>query len=270
MPSPRRHHEHVIAPAAELARDALRNTLRNTFMGVLAGRAPAVDKRLLVVIARDGSRLLGDLGSDVHDAACLARRLAVAEARGTQGRLHDALLAGGWLAIAGVDRIGRPERQRVIATLLDVVADRGAAACVTLAVPPAAAELVPALETRLSAGLLVALPAADAPVAAGRGSLPEVIRTTARLHGLPIARLVGHCRQRSVVRSRSIAMYVARVCTGLSHDVIGLAFGGRDHTTAMRSVRNVEHRLRNDPSLAADVRDVLAALDRPQGRSRPA
>jgi chromosomal replication initiator protein len=56
----------------------------------------------------------------------------------------------------------------------------------------------------------------------------------------------------------------------LSHDVIGLAFGGRDHTTAMRSVKNVERRLRSDPSLAADVRDVLAALDHSPRRSRPA
>jgi len=262
MPSPRRHSEHLTAPAAGLARAAL--------MHLLADRAPTIDMPLLVVVARDGGRLLGDLGRDVHDAAGLARRLALAEARGTQGRLHDTLLAAGWLAIAGVDRIGRPERQRAIAALLDVVADHGATACVTMAVPPTAAGLTPALETRLSAGLIVALPAAEAPAAAGRGSLPEVIRTTARLHGLPVARLVGHCRQRSVVRSRSIAMYVARACTGLSHDVIGMAFGGRDHTTAMRSVRNVEHGMRNDPSLAADVRDVLAALDRPQGRSRPA
>ena len=112
MPSPRRHHEPAIAPAAGLAREAL--------MDVLAGRAPAVDKRLLVVVARDGDRLLGDLGGDVHDATALARRLALAEARGTQGRLHDGLLRGGWLAIAGVDRIGRPDRQRMIATLLDV------------------------------------------------------------------------------------------------------------------------------------------------------
>jgi chromosomal replication initiator protein len=65
-------------------------------------------------------------------------------------------------------------------------------------------------------------------------------------------------------------MYVARVRTGLSHDVIGMAFGGRDHTTAMRSVKNVERRLRSDPSLAADVRDVLAALDHSPRRSRPA
>lgn len=239
-------------------------------MDVLAGRSAGATSRLLVVVAEDGDRLLGDLGGDVHDAARLARRLAVAEARGTQDRLHDTLLAGGRLAIAGVDRIGHPARQRMIATLLDAVADRGLSACVTLTVPLATATLTPALESRLSAGLMVALPAGDAPAALGCGSLSEVIRTTARLHNLPRARLVGHCRQRSVVRSRSIAMYVARICTGLSHDVIGAAFGDRDHTTAMRSIRNIERHLRNDPSLAADVRDVLAAIERAHGRSRPA
>jgi len=265
MPSPRRHQPHAVVPQAGLARAAL--------SAVLAGDDLGVGRRLVVIVAPQGDRLLADLGGDVHDADGLARRLAAAEAQATQERLRDELLAGGRLAIAGVDRVDRPDRQRVIARFLDVIVDRGLAACVSLGVPPAAAALDPLLESRLAAGLVVLIPSAPEhhpAAAAGHTSLPAVIRATARLHGISVASLVGQSRQRSLVRSRSIAMYVARTCTAASLDAIGEAFGGRDHTTAMRSIRSVERLLAGDPSLAGDVRDVVAALQPGSGRSRRA
>jgi chromosomal replication initiation ATPase DnaA len=225
-----------------------------------------------VIVTPQGDRILADIGGDVHDAGSLARRLAAAEARATQERLRDHLLAAGWLAITGIDRIGRPDRQRVIAGFLDAVADRGHAACVTLAAHPSSAALDPMLESRLSAGLIVTVPAAENHVLAGsrRTSLSAVIRTTARLHRISVASLLGQSRQRSIVRSRSIAMYIARTCTGSSLDAIGMAFGGRDHTTAMRSVRSIARRITGDPALAGDVRDVITALESAGGRTRPA
>lgn len=264
MPSPRRHQQHTLPTPAGLARAVL--------TAVLSGAEPASGQRLLVIVAPQGDRILADLGTEVHDAGCLARRLAAAAARASQERLHDGLLAAGRLAIAGLDRIGSPDRQRVIAGFLDTVADRGQMAFVTLASHPAAAGLDAMLESRLSAGLIVTVPSTEhrAPVSAGRASLPEVIRTTARIRGLSVASLVGQSRQRSIVRSRSIAMYVARVCTGASLDAIGSAFGGRDHTTAMRSVDGIQRRIESEPSLAGDVRDVLVALQGGDTRSRPA
>lgn len=245
---------------------------RAALTAVLTGGRPAAGPRLLVVVATDAGRLLADLGDDVHDARRLARRLAVAEARGTRERLLAELLATGWLVITAVDRIGRPAGQRVIASLLDAVIDRGGEACVGISVPPVAAALDPVLESRLSAGLVVTVPGGRrrVPAPAARASVREVIRTTARLQGVSVVQLVGQCRQRSIVRSRCIAIYVARICTGSSLDAIGEAFGGRDHTTAMRSVRAVESRLPVDMALADDVRDVVSALDGRAGKSRPA
>lgn len=262
MPSPRRHQQHAIAPTAGLARAAL--------TAVLSGGDVTIGQRLIVIVAPHGEGVLADLGVDVHDAATLARRLAAAEARAIQERLRDELLAPECLAIAGIDRIGRTDRQRIIAALLDAVADRGRAACVTMALLPAAADLDPMLESRLSSGLVVTLPATETH---GRAmprapSVPAVIRTTAKVHDIAISDLVGQSRQRSIVRCRSIAMYVARLCTASSLETIGRAFGGRDHTTAMRSVRSVESHLAGDPSLAADVRVVIAALEANGTRSR--
>jgi chromosomal replication initiation ATPase DnaA len=264
MPPPRRPHPNNAVPAASLARAAL--------TAVLSGKSPTPAARLVVIVSAGGERLLHDLGRDVHEARHLARRLALAEARGTLDRLRHDLTAAGWLMIAAVDRIGRPARQRVIAALLDAVVDQGGMACVTLTVPPTAAGLHPALESRLVSGLVVTVPTGPKPMAAGGGrcSLQAVIRTTARLQGVPVAQLVGHDRHRSLARSRGIAMYVARACTGTSLAAIGLAFGGRDHTTAMRSVRAVETHLATDPTLATDVRDVLTALGLTTHEARPA
>jgi len=262
MPSPRRQHV-VSTPTARLARAAL--------TAVLSGDDLAIGPRLLVIVAPRGDRILADLGQEVHEAGSLARRLAAAEARATQERLRDQLLGTGSVAIAGIDRVGRPDRQRVLAAFLDVVADRGHTAFVTLAVHPASAALDPMLESRLSAGLIITVPAAENIVLTGsrRLSLSTVIRTTARLQRVSTTNLLGQSRHRSIVRSRSIAMYVARTCTGASLGTIGMAFGGRDHTTAMRSVRSIERRLAGDPALAGDVRAVITALQT-GGRTRPA
>jgi chromosomal replication initiation ATPase DnaA len=224
------------------------------------------------VVSTRGERLLADLGRTVHEARHLARRLALAESRGTQARVRDELLATDWLLIVAADRIRPPSRQRVIASLLDALMDRDIAACVTLTVPPTAAGLHPALESRLASGLVVTVPAESSPVTGcvGHASLPAVIRATARQQSVSVAQLTGQSRHRSLARSRGIAMYVARACTGASLAAIGQAFGGRDHTTAMRSVRAVEARLAADAELAADVRDVIAALGLTTPEARPA
>lgn len=239
-------------PAAALARAAL--------TAILAGEITPRTAPLTVIVSADAGRLLADLGGDVHDARQLARQLARAEARGTCDRLRTDLLGTGRLLIESVDRIASPRLERRIATLLDAAAAVAAVVCVSLATPPAAAGLDGALESRLSAGLVVTTGGSRPAPAGGPVSIAAVIRITARTLGLPIETLVGHDRHRSLVRNRSLAMYVARACTGMSLAAIGRHFGGRDHTTVMRGIRGIESRLGADPALTADVRGVLDAL----------
>lgn len=248
-------------PAAALARTAL--------AALLAGEAPPRACELIVVVSADAGRLLADLGGTVHEAGDLARQFARAEARGTRERLGGLLVGTGRILIRAADRIGPPHLQRSLAALLDDAAARGAVACVSLAVPPAAAGLDPALESRLSAGLVVSTAGAPATAARPlRASIAAIIRATAQTQGIPIARLVGHDRQRTAVRSRGLAMYLARACTGMSLGAIGRHFGGREHTTVMRGIRAVESRLGSDPSLNADLETILATLAAARSGSR--
>jgi chromosomal replication initiator protein len=51
-------------------------------------------------------------------------------------------------------------------------------------------------------------------------------------------------------------MYVARELTEYSTTEIGQAFGGRDHTTVMYSYKQIEERMRADPTLEPTIESL--------------
>ena len=63
-------------------------------------------------------------------------------------------------------------------------------------------------------------------------------------------------RSRAVARPRQMAMYLAKQLTPRSLPEIGKKFGGRDHTTVMHAVRQIEKLTAEDSALADDL-DVL-------------
>lgn len=65
--------------------------------------------------------------------------------------------------------------------------------------------------------------------------------------------LTGPCRKRQFARPRQVAMYLSRQLTGKSFPDIGRLFGGRDHTTVIHAVRQVERLMQIDGDFAADV-----------------
>jgi chromosomal replication initiator protein len=68
-------------------------------------------------------------------------------------------------------------------------------------------------------------------------------------------------RARAVARPRQIAMYLAKQLTPRSLPDIGKRFGGRDHTTVIHAVRQIERLRRADAELDADVRLLLRQLE---------
>ncbi len=67
-------------------------------------------------------------------------------------------------------------------------------------------------------------------------------------------------RLRGALKPRQVAMYLVRELTGLSLPRIGVAFGGRDHTTVLHSCRKVEGDMANDLGLAKRVSELRAML----------
>ena len=73
--------------------------------------------------------------------------------------------------------------------------------------------------------------------------------------------LYSQSRSREVVNARNIAMYLIRRMTNLSLVDIGKKFGGRDHSTVLHSLDNVEQKMRSDPAFAEVVKEITTNIN---------
>lgn len=85
----------------------------------------------------------------------------------------------------------------------------------------------------------------------GRLTVEQIARAVAARFGVRLAALRGPGRQTSVVEVRHLAMYLARLHTGLSFAAIGAYFGGRDPASVRHACKATAGRLSANPALAA-------------------
>lgn len=95
------------------------------------------------------------------------------------------------------------------------------------------------------------------------GSSPERIkRRVAEEWGVSMEALASKSRTREVTIPRQVAMYLIKELLDLPLTRIGSAFGGRDHSTVIHSIRKIEAALPSDPILASTVEGLRAELSR--------
>jgi chromosomal replication initiator protein len=73
--------------------------------------------------------------------------------------------------------------------------------------------------------------------------------------------LLGRRRDREAARPRMVAMYLMRKLCGASYPQIGMALGGRDHSTVMSAVRRVESLIKVDVRLSGTVDKLRKLLE---------
>ncbi|WP_243389765.1 chromosomal replication initiator protein DnaA [Arboricoccus pini] len=86
-----------------------------------------------------------------------------------------------------------------------------------------------------------------------RVTIDEIQKSVVDHYGLKLTDMTSSRRSRAVARPRQVAMYLSKLLTPRSLPEIGKRFGGRDHTTVMHAVRQIERLVVEDKALAEDV-----------------
>ncbi len=87
-------------------------------------------------------------------------------------------------------------------------------------------------------------------------SVEQVLDYHGGYYGMSKHAMVSDSRKKSVTLPRQVAMYICRTETAHSLPEIGMAFGGRDHSTVVHSVNKIANLLGEKPVVAAAVRAI--------------
>jgi chromosomal replication initiator protein len=91
-------------------------------------------------------------------------------------------------------------------------------------------------------------------------SIEAIQNAVAEHYSISVDEMKGKRRDKHIVFPRQVAMYLIREETESSLPVIGAAFGGRDHTTALHAIEKITELVREDSRLQADLRLVRTRL----------
>ena len=91
-------------------------------------------------------------------------------------------------------------------------------------------------------------------------TIERIQEVVADYYQLSIEDVKSKRRDKLIVFPRQVAMYIVREETPSSLPVIGQAFGGRDHTTALHSIDKIANELKEDDRLRYEVEAIRERL----------
>jgi len=102
------------------------------------------------------------------------------------------------------------------------------------------------------------------PLSQGRGNpqpnIQAILDAVVRYYDIKLPDLLGKRRHKSVALPRQVCMWLARRHTRYSLEEIGGYLGGRDHTTVLHAIRQVDTKQTRDERLKADVDRIQQVL----------
>jgi chromosomal replication initiator protein len=94
----------------------------------------------------------------------------------------------------------------------------------------------------------------------GSISIKEIQLAVARHYALTVEELVSPSRTARIAGPRQVAIHLTRDLSSASLQVIGQAFGGRNHATVLHACKRVSDRMRNDQQAAQEISEIAKQL----------
>jgi chromosomal replication initiator protein len=91
-------------------------------------------------------------------------------------------------------------------------------------------------------------------------TIEHIQEVVASYYNISLEDMKGKRRDKHIVFPRQVAMYLVREETPSSLPVIGQAFGGRDHTTALHSIDKITNELKEDDRLRSELETLRERL----------
>ena len=88
-------------------------------------------------------------------------------------------------------------------------------------------------------------------------TVEKIIEEVGRTFAVSPSDIRSSKRSSNISNARQISMYVIREITQLSMSAIGEEFGGRDHSTVVYAMQQVEKNIKKDPKMKAMIEDII-------------
>jgi len=88
-------------------------------------------------------------------------------------------------------------------------------------------------------------------------TIDRIITEVGRTYGISPTDIRSNKRSANISSARQISIYVVREITQISMSAIGIEFGGRDHSTIVYAVQQVEKHIKKDPHYKETIEDII-------------
>ncbi len=93
-------------------------------------------------------------------------------------------------------------------------------------------------------------------------TIDDILREVSEFFGITVQDIKAKKRSRTYLLPRQVAIYLARELTEMSLPELGLAFGGKDHTTILHSYNKIKKAIKEDKELARTLEEIQKRLER--------
>ena len=91
-------------------------------------------------------------------------------------------------------------------------------------------------------------------------NIEDILKAVSAKTGIKISDIKSQKKNKNIVLSRQLAMYITRKLTGLSFPDIGDKIGGRDHSTVIYATNKIKQIMENDPTLKNLIENIEDTL----------